>query len=339
MKAPSPEAPVSALSGGNQQKVVIARALLSEPAILVADEPTQGVDVGARAEIYRILREVSAGGVPVVVASSDAKELEGLCDRSSSCRAGTSSTTLDGDEVTEERDLTRRRVDRAPRRRRARQRRQATALDRRPPLPAAATTRPSVILALVMLAARRATSRARTPATSPPSTSQLVMTSCDRAGLHRPGPERSPCSPAASTSPSGRWPASSSSIGSFFVNDGKSAASMVLGLVADGRSAAVDRAGQRRLIRFAQVHAGGRDAGDLHRARRARLPAARRARAATSPRRRDADQRRGRAGPGRRSSSWSSWRVVMESLLRRRRWGLAAAGGRAPTRRPRAASA
>ena len=72
---------VSALSGGNQQKVVLARALLSEPAILVADEPTQGVDVGARAEIYRILREVSDAGVPVVVASSDAKELEGLCDR------------------------------------------------------------------------------------------------------------------------------------------------------------------------------------------------------------------------------------------------------------------
>ena len=71
VKAPSLEAPVSSLSGGNQQKVVMARAMLSEPAILVADEPTQGVDVGARAEIYRILREVSASGVPVVVASSD----------------------------------------------------------------------------------------------------------------------------------------------------------------------------------------------------------------------------------------------------------------------------
>ena len=59
VKAPSLEAPVSALSGGNQQKVVMARAMLSKPAILVADEPTQGVDVGARAEIYRILREVA----------------------------------------------------------------------------------------------------------------------------------------------------------------------------------------------------------------------------------------------------------------------------------------
>src|SRR6266566_2817809 len=81
VKAPSLEAPVSALSGGNQQKVVMARAMLSEPSILVADEPTQGVDVGARAEIYRILREVAAQGVPVVVSSSDTKELEGLCDR------------------------------------------------------------------------------------------------------------------------------------------------------------------------------------------------------------------------------------------------------------------
>ena len=77
VKAPSLEAPVSALSGGNQQKVVMARALLSEPAILVADEPTQGVDVGARAEIYRILREVSARGVPVVVVSSDARSSRG----------------------------------------------------------------------------------------------------------------------------------------------------------------------------------------------------------------------------------------------------------------------
>lgn len=80
IKAPSLEAPVSALSGGNQQKVVMARALLSNPVIILADEPTQGVDVGARSELYEILRNASAEGIPVVVASSDAKELEGLCD-------------------------------------------------------------------------------------------------------------------------------------------------------------------------------------------------------------------------------------------------------------------
>jgi ribose transport system ATP-binding protein len=103
VKAPSLEAPVSSLSGGNQQKIVMARAMLSEPAILVADEPTQGVDVGARAEIYRILREVAAGGVPVVVASSDTKELEGLCDRVIVMSRGHAVATLEGADVTEER--------------------------------------------------------------------------------------------------------------------------------------------------------------------------------------------------------------------------------------------
>ena len=101
VKAPSLEAPVSALSGGNQQKIVMARAMLSEPAILVADEPTQGVDVGARAEIYRILREVAARGVPVVVASSDTIELEGLCDRVIVMSRGQAVATLEGDDVTE----------------------------------------------------------------------------------------------------------------------------------------------------------------------------------------------------------------------------------------------
>jgi ribose transport system ATP-binding protein len=102
VKTPSLDAEVSALSGGNQQKVVMARALLAEPSILIADEPTQGVDVGARAEIYRILREVSDRGVPVVVASSDAKELEGLCDRVMVMSRGESVAVLEGDSVTEE---------------------------------------------------------------------------------------------------------------------------------------------------------------------------------------------------------------------------------------------
>jgi ribose transport system ATP-binding protein len=102
VKTSSQEAVVSSLSGGNQQKVVLARALLSKPSILVADEPTQGVDVGARAEIYRILREVSEGGVPVVVASSDAKELEGLCDRVLVMSRGSVVATLTGEDITEE---------------------------------------------------------------------------------------------------------------------------------------------------------------------------------------------------------------------------------------------
>jgi ribose transport system ATP-binding protein len=103
VKAPSMDATVSALSGGNQQKVVISRALLSDPPLLVADEPTQGVDVGARAEIYSILRSASTRGVPVVVASSDAKELEGLCDQVLVMSRGHVVETLRGDDVTEQR--------------------------------------------------------------------------------------------------------------------------------------------------------------------------------------------------------------------------------------------
>lgn len=103
VKAASLDAPVSSLSGGNQQKVMVARALLSEPELVLADEPTQGVDVGARAEIYQILREVSAKGIPVVVASSDAKELEGLCDTVIVMSRGHVVDVLRGGDLTEER--------------------------------------------------------------------------------------------------------------------------------------------------------------------------------------------------------------------------------------------
>ena len=101
VKASSIEAPVLSLSGGNQQKVVMARALLSEPGLIVADEPTQGVDVGARAEIYRILREVSSSGTPVIVNSSDAAELEGLCDQVVVLSRGRVVETLRGGDVNE----------------------------------------------------------------------------------------------------------------------------------------------------------------------------------------------------------------------------------------------
>lgn len=102
VKTPSLDAPILSLSGGNQQKVVMSRAMLSEPGLIIADEPTQGVDVGARFEIYRILRSVAASGTPVVVNSSDAVELEGLCDKVIVLSRGHVVATLTGDEVTEE---------------------------------------------------------------------------------------------------------------------------------------------------------------------------------------------------------------------------------------------
>jgi ribose transport system ATP-binding protein len=103
IRTASIETEVSTLSGGNQQKVVLARALLGEPRLVLAEEPTQGVDAGAHIEIYRILRRVADTGIPVLVLSSDGLELEGLCDRVVVFSRGHIVGELSGDEVTEER--------------------------------------------------------------------------------------------------------------------------------------------------------------------------------------------------------------------------------------------
>jgi ribose transport system ATP-binding protein len=102
IKAASIESEVLALSGGNQQKVVLARSLLAHPSIILADEPTQGVDAGARVEIYRILRAAANRGIPILVVSSDALELEGLCDRVIVFSRGYVISQLRGADVTEE---------------------------------------------------------------------------------------------------------------------------------------------------------------------------------------------------------------------------------------------
>ncbi|WP_176245066.1 sugar ABC transporter ATP-binding protein [Oceanibacterium hippocampi] len=74
-------APIGKLSGGNQQKVLIGRALLTEPRVLVCDEPTRGIDVGAKAEIHEILRDLAASGVAILVVSSETEELLALAHR------------------------------------------------------------------------------------------------------------------------------------------------------------------------------------------------------------------------------------------------------------------
>ncbi|UJW31497.1 sugar ABC transporter ATP-binding protein [Saccharothrix sp. AJ9571] len=83
-------APAGSLSGGNQQKVVLGRTLLTEPALLLLDDPTRGVDVGAKAEIYRLLAEIAGQGVGVLLASSELAELTGVCDRVVVLREGRS---------------------------------------------------------------------------------------------------------------------------------------------------------------------------------------------------------------------------------------------------------
>jgi ribose transport system ATP-binding protein len=88
VRPPRPELAVGALSGGNQQKVALAKEVLGEPRLLLLDEPTRGVDVGAKGEIYARVRELAAQGVGVLVASSEMPELIGLCDRIVVLRSG-----------------------------------------------------------------------------------------------------------------------------------------------------------------------------------------------------------------------------------------------------------
>jgi ribose transport system ATP-binding protein len=88
VRPPRLELAVGALSGGNQQKVALAKEVLGEPRLLLLDEPTRGVDVGAKGEIYARVRELAAQGVGVLVASSEMPELIGLCDRIVVLRSG-----------------------------------------------------------------------------------------------------------------------------------------------------------------------------------------------------------------------------------------------------------
>ncbi len=89
VRAPGPDAPVAHLSGGNQQKVALARWLAARPVFLILDEPTQGVDVGAKSEIHRIMRELASEGMALLMISSDLPEVIGMSDRIVVMRGGT----------------------------------------------------------------------------------------------------------------------------------------------------------------------------------------------------------------------------------------------------------
>jgi ribose transport system ATP-binding protein len=101
IKASSVAQPVSGLSGGNQQKVVVSRYVRTGPSVLILDEPTVGVDVGARAELYEIIRALAATGTSVLMISSDFEEFA-ICDRVAVMREGQISTVVDGALATKE---------------------------------------------------------------------------------------------------------------------------------------------------------------------------------------------------------------------------------------------
>lgn len=93
---------IMTLSGGNQQKVIIARWLANEPEILMCDEPTRGIDVGAKAEIYELLRDIAQEGIGIVMVSSELPELLTLCDRIIVMHEGRKTGELTREEATEE---------------------------------------------------------------------------------------------------------------------------------------------------------------------------------------------------------------------------------------------
>ena len=101
LKATGPDQPMAELSGGNQQKVLFARALAGDPALLLLDEPTRGVDVGAKFDIYTLIRDLAAQGTMVIVVSSDLPELIGLSDRIAVLNAGRITQTLPAAGLTE----------------------------------------------------------------------------------------------------------------------------------------------------------------------------------------------------------------------------------------------
>lgn len=101
IRAPGPRVTVQSLSGGNQQKVSLAKWLDTEPRLLILDEPTRGVDIGAKSELYQVIHQLAADGMGCLVISSEMNELIGLCDRVIVLRERKQMGELRGEEVTE----------------------------------------------------------------------------------------------------------------------------------------------------------------------------------------------------------------------------------------------
>jgi len=106
VKVPGPQGIVGGLSGGNQQKLLLARWLEIKPRVLILDEPTRGVDVGAKSEIYKIINDLATQGVTIIVISSELPEVIGVCDRVVVMREGHITGEVTGDDVNQEKIMT-----------------------------------------------------------------------------------------------------------------------------------------------------------------------------------------------------------------------------------------
>jgi erythritol transport system ATP-binding protein len=100
IKVSDPSLPVSSLSGGNQQKVVIGKALLTQPRVLLMDEPSRGIDIGAKGDVFRIMRRLAAQGLGIVFVTSDLDEALALSDRIAVMSRGRLTALLDRAEAT-----------------------------------------------------------------------------------------------------------------------------------------------------------------------------------------------------------------------------------------------
>ncbi|GJM69209.1 hypothetical protein HMSSN036_14250 [Paenibacillus macerans] len=102
IKTASADIEVSSLSGGNQQKVVIAKWLATNPQLLILDEPTRGVDVGAKSEIYAIINRLANEGLAIIMVSSDLPEIINMCDSVCVMRSGKLVAQLNREELSQE---------------------------------------------------------------------------------------------------------------------------------------------------------------------------------------------------------------------------------------------
>ena len=106
IKTPSQETKIRSLSGGNQQKVILGRWLLTNPKVLLLDEPTRGIDVGAKYEIYQLIIDLANQGATVLVVSSEMPELLGICDRILVMSGGRLAGEVDASSTTQEEIMT-----------------------------------------------------------------------------------------------------------------------------------------------------------------------------------------------------------------------------------------